>query len=135
MTNLLAVLPDFDLQPYSHILPSLERAFISSVDLISLDALDVAKQAHVPPNEVKKLSSALIEGLHASIDVTPSALSDEQGTQASDRAPSIETTSYISTLDGGIDAALKGGVRVGELTEFVGERFVIRNGTRNQSHG
>ncbi|KAK1019355.1 DNA repair protein rhp57, partial [Friedmanniomyces endolithicus] len=66
MTNLLSVLPDFDIQPYAHILPSLEKALISTADLLTLDALDVAKRAHVPPGDVRRLAAAVLDGVHGS---------------------------------------------------------------------
>ena len=59
MTNLLTVLPDFDIQPFTHILPSLEKALVSAADLLTLDALDVAKRAQVPPGEVRKLNVSI----------------------------------------------------------------------------
>jgi len=59
MTNLLSVLPDFDIQPYAHILPSLEKALISTADLLTLDALDVAKRAQVPPGDGRRLAIAV----------------------------------------------------------------------------
>ena len=123
MTNLLTVLPELDTQPYSHILPSLERALISTADLLTLDAFDVAKRAQVPPGEVRKLAAALIDGLHAA---TPSSRTGVNATQTRSGGTSKAADSghqrSISTLDTGLDAALNGGVTVGQLTEFVGER-------------
>jgi DNA repair protein RAD57 len=112
MTNLLAVLPELDIQPYSHILPSLEKALISAADLLTLDAVDIAKRAQVPPGEVKKLASALIDGLHASTITTP-----YDAAQVRDQAKPT-----ISTLDDGLDALLGGGILPGTIIEFVGER-------------
>jgi DNA repair protein RAD57 len=48
MTDLLQVLPDLDSKPYSHLLPSLDRALITTNDLLTLDAADVAKRAQLP---------------------------------------------------------------------------------------
>jgi DNA repair protein RAD57 len=114
MTNLLLVLPDFDVSPYSHIVPSLERALVCTADLVTLDPLHVAKRAHVPPAEVKKLQHALLTSLHA------------------DLAPALDITapplhpawSTVSTLDAPLDAALAGGFARGHLTEVVGERYI-----------
>jgi len=61
MTNLLIVLPEFDVKPFTHILPSLEKALISTADLLTLEAVDVAKRAQVPPGEVKKLNVSKIQ--------------------------------------------------------------------------
>lgn len=105
MTNLLTVLPDFDLKPYAHIVPSLEKALISTADLLTLDAPDVAKRAQVPSAEVKKLTDALIEGLH--------------GGEVDD---GVIGSRSISVLDDEFDVALGGGIKTKYLTEFVGER-------------
>ncbi|KXS95934.1 hypothetical protein AC578_7986 [Pseudocercospora eumusae] len=109
--NTLTVLPDFDISNHTHILPSLERAHISTADLLTLDALHVAKRAHVPPGEVKKLADALIDALHADT-ASASLISRDNGEQ--ERA-------MISTLDDRLDALLGGGIARGHLTEIVGE--------------
>ncbi|KAK5743641.1 DNA repair protein rhp57 [Elasticomyces elasticus] len=116
MTNLLTVLPDFDTQPYTHILPSLEKALISTADLLTLDALDVAKRAQVPPGEVKKLASAVLNGLHAFTTLR------ELGLPTGD-VPATDPGQHeaISTLDNVLDTALGGGIAIGRVTEFVGE--------------
>lgn len=128
MTNLLTVLPDSDIKPYTHILPSLEKALISTADLLTLDAIDVAKRAQVPPGEVKKLSEALINGLHASIETSDGSTNGIERDGVGPLPPLGDGDSLadqgklISTLDDGLDAALNGGIRAGCLTEFVGER-------------
>ena len=114
MTNLLTLLPNFDTLPYSHILPSLEKALVSTADLITLDAGNVAKRAQVPSGEVKKLADAVLVALHASLTAQrPSSPED----QKHDLRPST-----ISTLDDALDVALGGGIATGHLTEIVGER-------------
>lgn len=126
MTNLLMVLPDFDIKPFTHLLPSLERALISTADLLTLDALDVAKRAHVPPAEVKKLFDALLEGLQAGLchpnwkNVEGSADTAKAGLTSG--FLSVEPCKTISTLVETLDNALGGGIASGYLTEFVGER-------------
>lgn len=118
MTNLLAVVPDFDLAPFSHILPSLEKALISSADLLTLDAIDVAKRAQVPSGEVRKLVGSLLSclgGQHASVPGQHVAFS-----RGDDLINKIGT---ISTLDDSLDVALNGGVHTGFLTEVTGERY------------
>ncbi|KAK3629296.1 DNA repair protein rhp57 [Elasticomyces elasticus] len=116
MTNLLTVLPAFDTQPYTHILPSLEKALISSADLLTLDAFDVAKRAQVPSGEVKKLASAVLNGLNAFTTLR------EVGRPAGN-VPATDPGQHevISTLDDVLDTALDGGVAIGRVTEFVGE--------------
>ncbi|KAK3669375.1 DNA repair protein rhp57 [Recurvomyces mirabilis] len=119
MTNLLTVLPDFDTQPYSHILPSLEKASISTADLLTLDAFDIAKRAQVPPHGVKKLCTALLEGLQASLTLHMTQADDKNNDAA---ANNVANTSHaISTLDDELNAKLGGGIAAGELTELVGE--------------
>ncbi|USW53113.1 Putative DNA recombination and repair protein Rad51 [Septoria linicola] len=126
MTNLLVVLPDFDLAPYTHILPSLEKALIATADLLALDAFDIAKRAQVPPGEVKKLADAVLRALH---DDTASACPTRRDEKTSGDAwgglgtgkDLIDRWSTISTLDDGLNAALGGGIARGHLTEIVGE--------------
>ncbi|KAK0366023.1 DNA repair protein rhp57 [Friedmanniomyces endolithicus] len=132
MTNLLSVLPDFDIQPYAHILPSLEKALISTADLLTLDALDVAKRAQVPPGDVRRLALAVVEGIHG-----PKSLVNGEGGHSGGSGESVGSNGEsverpvngttlgphkaISTLDDAFDAALCGGIAVGKLTELVGE--------------
>ena len=126
MTNLLTVLPEFDTTAFTHILPSLERALISAADLLTLDALDVAKRAQVPPAEVKKLSEALLDRLHASLrDENGGETSHANATSSNGIKTGLELInewSSISTLDDSIDVAIGGGIAPGYLTEIVGER-------------
>ena len=127
MTNVLTVLPDFDLKPFSHLLPSLERALVSIADLLTLDALDVAKRAQVPPSEVKRLTEALLVGLHdgshdsSNSDVEPHMELPRVDVEKTSVA-SLPTSKLISTVDDTLDNALGGGISTGQLTEIVGER-------------
>ncbi|KAK3719687.1 DNA repair protein rhp57 [Vermiconidia calcicola] len=126
MTNLVTVLPDFDVKPYTHILPSLEKALISTADLLSLHAVDVAKRAQIPPGEVTKLSNALLQSLHSGIigtNSTPIELNNagDAADQSELKYPSTKQHRSISTLDERLDSALGGGIRPGYLTEIVGE--------------
>lgn len=122
--NTLTILPEFDISNHTHILPSLERAQISTADLLTLDALDVAKRAQVPPAEVKKLADALIHALHA--DTTP-AISLSRDDEGGKCGPPfglsiIKRCGMVSTLDDDLDNALGGGIARGHVTEIVGER-------------
>lgn len=125
MTNLLTILPNFNIKPYTHILPSLEKALISTADLLALDALDVAKRAQVPPGEVKKLTGALLEGLHSeltgSIALQRNGVANA-GTEVRPDDPGLGSTNAISTLDDRIDDSLGRGILPGYVTEVVGER-------------
>lgn len=109
MTDLVHVLPDFDTGPYAHILPSLERALITSNDLLTLDALDIAKRAQVPWPEVDKLARALVDALHDSIEPRQSATQEQP------------KENRISVLNEQLNEALGGGIPTGHLTEIVGE--------------
>ena len=125
MTNILTVLPDFDVAPYSHILPSLERALVSAADLLTLDALDVAKRAQVPPGEVKKLADTLLAALHQSAAATqtaPRREGDDSWAGLESGKDVADRWATISTLDDTLDASLNGGIALGHLTEVVGER-------------
>lgn len=127
MTNLLTVLPEFDVRLYSHILPSLEKALVSTADLLTLDALDVAKRAQVPPGEVKKLADALLEGLHSDVAGSISLQRNgatNVGSEVRPGDPGVGGPDAISTLDDHIDRSLGGGIRPGYLTEVVGERYI-----------
>nr|OQO28516.1 hypothetical protein B0A51_06523 [Rachicladosporium sp. CCFEE 5018] len=125
MTGLLATLPDFDLQPYSHILPSLERALVSISDLLTLETLDVAKRAQVPAGEVRKLIEAVIDALRGGLQ-SPT-VHDGGGTGNTVKAEERQGSAHgarpwtISTLDESLDEELHGGVYAGYLTEITGE--------------
>ncbi|KAH9845571.1 DNA repair protein rhp57 [Teratosphaeria destructans] len=123
MTSLLTVLPDFDIKPFTHILPSLEKASISTADLLTLDAVDVAKRAQVPPGEVKKLASALASGLHGCLDGGSSGAGTGQSSFVAFQHgyDLIKRWQSISTLDHDFDASLGGGIASEHVTEFVGE--------------
>lgn len=131
MTNLLLVLPNFDPKPYTHVLPSLEKALISTNDLLTLDALDVAKRAQLPPSEVKKLASAVLDGLHGALGLN-GGLDEPSDTQQNDATSAWQPptngaslagpSSRVSTLDAGLDDALGGGIPAGYVTEITGER-------------
>ncbi|SMR59276.1 unnamed protein product [Zymoseptoria tritici ST99CH_1E4] len=122
MSNLLTVLSSsFDTTPYTHILPSLERHLISTADLLTLDPVDVAKRAQVPPGEVKKLVDAVVEALHGDVSVKASD-SDVTGWNGLQHAGDVaKQWQTISTLDDALDEALNGGIACGHLTEIVGE--------------
>ena len=131
MTDLLHVVPDLDVSQYSHILPSLERALISSTDLLTLDVLDIAKRAHVPLAEVRRLADEVLRELHAQLNTTKAPLvqktsqtTETGGEDVSHDASRVrDSGSRISTLDPGLDVALGGGFSAGRLSEVTGERF------------
>ncbi|KAF2754487.1 P-loop containing nucleoside triphosphate hydrolase protein [Pseudovirgaria hyperparasitica] len=121
MTDLFHVVPHFNTKPFSHILPSLDKNLVTSCDLLTLEALDVAKRAQVPVAEVCKLQDALLVELHAQ-------LCFKHGDDAQPEVDTAEETrrvkhewSSISTLDDGLDTLLGGGIPAGYLTEITGE--------------
>lgn len=105
MTDILLILPDFSLEPFSHLLLSLDKSSVTTADLLSNEAVDVARRAQVPSNEVAKLVDALVEALH------------------NDTAQNeLQQWDCISILDEKLDEALGGGFPVGYLSEVTGER-------------
>jgi DNA repair protein RAD57 len=125
MTDLLQVLANFPTAQFSHLLPSLDKALITTSDLLTLDAIDVAKRAQLPPVEVGKLADAILRALHKDLGVNDS---DATLAPAKNEQPSHEITTSdrwrtISTLDSTIDEALGGGIPTGYVTEITGERY------------
>ncbi|OGM46870.1 DNA repair protein (Rad57) [Aspergillus bombycis] len=130
--DLLSVLPDFHTKPYAHILPPLERSKITTVDLITLDTLEIAKRAHVPPADVRRLCASVIQALHHDIgfeDINQPA-SAEPSSSVNDDLPitlgpttklDLSQWSAISTLDTALDELLGGGVPTSYVTEVTGE--------------
>lgn len=138
--DLLSVLPGFATKPYAHILPPLERSKLTTVDLISLDTLEIAKRAHVPPADVRRLSARIIEALHADLGFEKNQTAgDSSGTDEPSSSINPDAVSFglgpatrldlsrwnvISTMDPAMDALLGGGIPTGYVTEVTGERYV-----------
>lgn len=122
MTDLLHALPDFETAKYSHLIPSLDKAHITTNDLLTLDAADVAKRAQLPPAEVAKLAEAVLQALQKDIRV-PGSDGSNTTRQEPQSAPSDgREWQTISTLDEKLDLALGGGIPTGYMTEITGER-------------
>ncbi|KAI6838096.1 P-loop containing nucleoside triphosphate hydrolase protein [Hortaea werneckii] len=125
MTNLLTVLPDLDIRPFTHILPSLEKALVSAADLLTLEPADIAKRAQVPPREVEKLATTLVDGLHGGSGDNATREGSDAGHAgagiAIDGEGLANDAQAVSTLDDDFDRLLNGGIAVGAVTEFVGE--------------
>ncbi|KAJ5985524.1 hypothetical protein N7499_008192 [Penicillium canescens] len=132
--DLLTVLPGFKTKPYQHLLPALERTKITTVDLLTIEYLEIAKRAHVPPADIRRLCDRVIEALHADIGLKDSEPiiedSDEEPDSsihpasltlgpATNRTTSEWTT--ISTLDPAMDDLLGGGIPTGYIVEVTGE--------------
>ncbi|TID20134.1 dna repair protein rad57 [Venturia nashicola] len=125
MTDLLHVLPDFETAKYSHLLPSLDKAHITTSDLLSLDAADITKRAQLPPAEVAKLADAVLQALQKDIMLPGPSESEatRQGAESASKKVSsgLREWQTISTLDDRLDLALGGGIPTGYMTEITGE--------------
>ena len=131
MTDLLHTIPDFPTKLYTHLLPSLEKHLITTTDLLTLDAIEVAKRAQLPLLDVRRLANhvlALLQGDLGFKNETGPVFEDVVARQAHSR--SLRSTgeelgqswSTISTLDATLDGALDGGIPTGYITEITGER-------------
>lgn len=145
--DLLSVLPGFPTKPYTHIIPSLERRQITTADLITLDALEIAKRARIPPADVRRLCSDVIAALHLDLGFSQEQLgpdttngndvdstSQRQGRLVLGPSTKLDLSRWnmIGTLDSALDALLGGGIPTGYVTEVVGERSVTFRTFRNQ---
>ncbi|KAF1917999.1 P-loop containing nucleoside triphosphate hydrolase protein [Ampelomyces quisqualis] len=122
MTDLLHVLPDFAAKPYSHLLPSLDKALLTTNDLLTLDPAHVAKRAQLPAGELRRLAEAVTTALHRQLGFgaeEPPGSAFVAGLSSADHGPAARRC--ISTLDGALDAALGGGIPPGYLVEVTGE--------------
>ncbi|KAF7590592.1 hypothetical protein BBP40_002629 [Aspergillus hancockii] len=130
--DLLSVLPGFPTKPYAHILPPLERSKITTVDLIILDTLEIAKRAHVPPADVRRLCASIIKALHHDIgfeDIDEPTSAEPSSSINYDLPITLGSTtkldaskwSAISTLDTALDELLGGGIPTRYVTEVTGE--------------
>ena len=133
MTDLLHTIPDFPTRLYTHLLPSLEKNFITTTDLLTLDALEIAKRAHLPLLDVKRLANHVVvilqgqfglknENAHKFEDVGEGRA--DFGSLKSSGEELSARWSTISTLDPALDAALGGGIPTGYITEITGERYL-----------
>lgn len=132
MTDLLHTIPDFPTKTYTHLLPSLEKHLITTTDLLTLDALDVAKRAQLPLLDVKRLANHVFAILQAQLGLNSEVASsyldtgEDRPGYGSLRKTGEEVTdqwSTVSTLDNALDAVLGGGIPTGYITEITGERF------------
>ncbi|CAG8908279.1 unnamed protein product [Penicillium egyptiacum] len=131
--DLLLVLPGFVTKPFAHILPPLERAKVTTVDVITLDSLEIAKRARVPPADVRRLSSCVVEALHTDVgfekpqtntgtsDGPSSSINPDVTSRTISSRKRASQWNTISTLDPTMDALLGGGIPTGYVTEVTGE--------------
>lgn len=127
MTDLTAVLPGFPTQKYVRLLPSLEKNRITTADLLTLDCVEVAKRAQLPPLDVKRLSNAVLEALQIDLGVKDAENERHPSPQSLKKTGKdiINSWNTISTLDDELDRALGGGIPTGYITEVTGERCVL----------
>ncbi len=132
MTDLLIILPSFPAGSYTHLLPSLERSLITTMDLISLDATEVAKRAQLPVLDIRRLANAIVAELRSSMGLSTTPQMGPQLAETSKEQKTllrktgrdlIDGWSTISTLDEKLDAILGGGIPPGYITEITGERY------------
>ncbi|CAG8229838.1 unnamed protein product [Penicillium salamii] len=129
--DLLSVLPGFSTHGFIHIIPPLERRRVTVVDLITLDPLEIARRARVPPADVRRLTNRIVEALHEDIgvekslpatDALDSTPNPNKNHETPGREPATEPQwNTISTLDPAMDALLGGGIPTGYVTELTGE--------------
>lgn len=121
MTDLLTILPSFPHAPFAALLPAIERQGLTTTDLLTQHAADVAKQTRLPLLDLKRLIAAIQASL--SDDLTlERPLARNTAAEAADDSPPLPSPSrVISTLDDGLDRSLGGGIPVGCVTEFTGE--------------
>jgi DNA repair protein RAD57 len=126
MTDLLHVLANFPTASYSHLIPSLDKALITTSDLLTLDAVDVAKRAQLPPGEVAKLAEAVLHALQTDANglkaVEPNTTRHEGENASKCGLLGLKEWQTLSTLDDTLDKALGGGIPTGYMTEITGER-------------
>ncbi|KAL9059117.1 MAG: hypothetical protein Q9162_001335 [Coniocarpon cinnabarinum] len=123
MTDLLTVVPELQLSAFSNIVPSLERSSVTATDLLTLDAVDIAKQAQVPARDVRRLASALLDAVHAHVEPDQDRANAGPGHSVPRTNGRLlaEGWTAVSTLDDGLDRALGGGFSLGHLCEITGE--------------
>lgn len=134
MTDLLHTIPDFPTKSYTHLLPSLEKNLVTTTDLLTLNALDVAKRAQLPLLDVRRLKEHVLAALQGQLGLK-SEFSDKFE-DVGEAAPGfgalrhngheiVEARGCISTLDPALDKSLDGGIRSRYITEITGERSAL----------
>jgi len=135
MTDLPTVLPDFSTGPYTHLLPSLDRHGVTLTDLLSLDALEIAKRASLPILDLRRLAQDVAHAMQHDLDtrLTADNTSHDPFTSRSKhdlercrRSTTRAMTRWdtLSVLDATLDTAIGGGIPTGYVTEITGERLV-----------
>ncbi|KAL2410898.1 hypothetical protein ABEF95_007476 [Exophiala dermatitidis] len=135
MSDLLEVLPDFDIKPYTHLLHSLEKNDITVADLLTSDPKEIARTCPLPSVDVQKLVTDVVQALQADVAANVKKIGqdtsqpevgagDDAGGPSNEAAESHKGSLRVKTLDPAIDRALVGGFAPGHITEIVGESAV-----------
>lgn len=127
MTDLFDTIPDFPIKQYTHLLPSLEKHLVTTGDLVTFDATEIAKRAQLPLLDVRRLTNHVVSFLQGQLGLGVILDADDQQQAGECLRESgkeiLSQWSTISTLDDSLDRALGGGIPTGYLTEIVGERY------------
>ena len=135
MTDLLHTIPDFPTKLYTHLLPSLEKHLITTTDLLTLDALEIAKRAQLPLLDVRRLANHVVAILQGQLGLKNDNVLNFEGVGENQADFGVlkksgkevaSPWSTIRTLDPILDAALGGGIPTGYITEITGERYTFR---------
>ena len=139
MTDLLSTIPDFPAKSYTHLIPSLEQHLITTVDLLTLDALEIAKRSHLPVLDVRRLANHINVVLQAQLgirvnneqnfEISRPQGDEDEGSLRQTGNDLVKEWPTISTLDPDLDSALGGGIPPGYITEISGERYHCPNDT------
>ena len=117
MTDLSNVVPGFPTREFNHLLPSLEKALITTTDLLTLEPSEIARRARIPAAETRRLVQHAVTLLRR--ELQPQTWR------------SRSTPQFISTLDATLDDALGGGFPTGHIVEVAGERYDAPASTRH----
>lgn len=134
MTDLLITIPDFPTKHYAHLLPALERNLVTTADILTVDALDLAKRAQLPLLDVRRLKEHVLATLQRQLGLTSSFTPKFEGQYEGaiqfgelrrNGRDVIKPRGKVTTLDSRLDKALGGGIQTGYVTEITGERCVV----------
>src|SRR5271170_1610475 len=101
----------------------LEKHLVTTTDLITLDAVDLAKRAQLPLLDLKRLCNAVLQELQCDLGIGQ-AIYQSPSTLMKTGDQIVEGWNTISTLDDAVDKALGGGIPTGYITDITGERWV-----------
>ncbi|KAK4228025.1 P-loop containing nucleoside triphosphate hydrolase protein [Podospora fimiseda] len=106
MTDFLRVLPNFPVQKFTALISAIESQGLTTTDLITLDAAEIGKRTHQPLLDIKRLSTAILNSLHADLGISNNSLKHPP------------PPNRISLLSPTLDSPLSGGIPTSAITEF-----------------